>query len=101
MADLVSAVQKSKYADDTLIIITYDEFGGRFDHVAPPMIDQWGPGARVPAIFIGPMVKKGYIDHTQYETTSILGLIEERFELKPLSTRDAQANPLTNIFVRK
>ena len=101
VADLVSAVQKSKYADDTLIIITYDEFGGRFDHVAPPMIDQWGPGARVPAIFIGPMVKKGYIDHTQYETTSILGLIEERFELKPLSTRDAQANPLTNIFVRK
>jgi phospholipase C len=101
VADLVSAVHASEYAEDTLIIITYDEFGGRWDHVAPPVIDQWGPGARVPAIFIGPMVKKGYVDHTQYETTSILSLIEHRFELKPLSTRDAQANPLTNIFVRK
>jgi phospholipase C len=101
VADLVKAAQESKYAENTLIIITYDEFGGRFDHVAPPVIDQWGPGARVPAIFIGPMVKKGYVDHTQYETNSILSLIEQRFELKPLSTRDAQANPLTNIFLRK
>jgi phospholipase C len=72
-----------------------------FPNAAMVTPDQWGPGARVPAIFIGAMVKKGYIDHTQYETTSILSLIEQRFELKPLSTRDAQANPLTNIFMRK
>lgn len=101
VADLVNSVMQSKYADDTLIIITYDEFGGRWDHVAPPVIDQWGPGARVPTIFIGSMVKKGYVDHTQYETASILSLIERRFELKPLSTRDAHANPLINIFVTK
>ena len=101
VADLVNSVMQSKYADDTLIIITYDEFGGRWDHVAPPVIDQWGPGARVPAIFIGSMVKKAYVDHTQYETASILSLIERRFELKPLSSRDAHANPLTNIFITK
>jgi phospholipase C len=101
VADLVKTVQESRYADNTLIIITYDEFGGRWDHVAPPKIDQWGPGARVPAIFIGSMVKKGYVDHTQYETNSILSLLEQRFEMKPLTTRDAQANPLSNIFVRK
>jgi acid phosphatase len=101
VADLVKAVQQSEYAEDTLIIITYDEFGGRWDHVAPPVIDQCGPGARVPSIFIGAMVKKGYVDHTQYETDSILSLIEHRFQLKPLSTRDAHANPLTNIFARE
>jgi phospholipase C len=87
--------------EDTLIIITYDEFGGRWDHVAAPVMDQWGPGARVPAIFIGPMVKKGYVDHTPYEANSILSLIEHRFQLKSLSTRDANANPLTNIFARE
>jgi phospholipase C len=98
VADIVKAIQQSKYWHNTLIIVTYDEFGGRWDHVAPPRIDQWGPGARVPGIFIGLMVKRGFVDHTQYETTSILRLIEKRFDLKPLSTRDAQANPFTNIF---
>jgi phospholipase C len=98
VADIVNAILGSKYADDTLIVVTYDEFGGRWDHVPPPVIDQWGPGARVPGIFIGSMVKKGYIDHTRYETTSILAFLEERFEMKPLSTRDAQADPFTNVF---
>ena len=88
-ADLVSAIQNSAYWNDTAIIITYDEHGGRWDHVAPPAVDKWGPGSRVPAIIISPFAKKGFVDHTQNETTSILKLIEERWNLKPLGTRDA------------
>ena len=95
---LVEAVQGSKYWQDTAIIITYDENGGRWDHVAPPVIDRWGPGTRVPTIIISPYAKKGFIDHTLYDTTSILKFIESRWGLKPLGTRDANANNLTNAF---
>jgi phospholipase C len=95
---LVKLIQKSKYWDDCVIIITYDENGGRWDHVAPPIIDRWGPGTRVPAIIISPFAKKGFVDHTPYETVSILKLIETRFGLKPLTKRDAQASGLMNAF---
>ena len=54
----------------------------------------WGDGSRVPAIFIGPHVKRGYVDHTQYDTLSILKTIEERFGLAPLNTLDAKAASL-------
>jgi len=98
VADLVQAVQKSPYWADTAIIVTYDENGGFWDHVAPPKGDQWGPGTRVPAIIISPYAKKGFIDHMQYDTTSILAFIEARWGLAPLGTRDAAANGLTNAF---
>ena len=52
-----------------------DENGGRWDHVAPPKIDIWGPGTRVPTILVSPFVKTGFVDHTQYETVSILAFI--------------------------
>jgi phospholipase C len=96
VADLVKAVQESPYWSDTLIILTYDENGGRWDHVAPPRGDRWGPGTRVPAIIVSPFAKKGYVDHTQYDTTSILKFIEKRWDLEPLGTRDAAANDLIN-----
>ena len=80
------------------IIITYDENGGFWDHVAPPEVDRWGPGTRVPAIIISPFAKKGFVDHTQYDTTSILKLIETRWGLAPLGTRDRDAGDLTNAF---
>jgi phospholipase C len=98
VADLVKAVQNSQYWPDTAIIITYDENGGRWDHVAPPVVDQWGPGMRVPAIIVSPYAKKGFVDHTQYDTTSILKLIETRWNLTSLGTRDAAANDLGNAF---
>ncbi|MDQ6695423.1 MAG: hypothetical protein M3014_13570, partial [Chloroflexota bacterium] len=98
VADLVQAVQSSPYWADTAIIITYDENGGRWDHVAPPAVDRWGMGTRVPAIIISPFAKKGYVDHTRYDTTSILKLIENRWGLAPLSSRDAAANDLSNAF---
>jgi phospholipase C len=98
VADIVAAVKSSPYWDHSLIIVTYDENGGRWDHVAPPTIDRWGPGTRVPAIVIGPLVKRRLVDHTQYETVSILSMIERRFGLPALSTRDANADPLTGVF---
>ncbi len=98
VADLVQEVQNSPAWADTAIIITYDEHGGFWDHVAPPKGDRWGPGSRVPAIIISPYAKKGFVDHTQYDTTSILKFIENRWELAPLGTRDAAANDLSNAF---
>jgi phospholipase C len=95
VASLVAAVQQSQYWKDSVIIITYDEFGGHWDHVSPPpTVDGWGPGSRTPAIIISPYSRMGYVDHTQYETVSILKFIEDRFGLSPLSSRDASATTL-------
>lgn len=97
-AALVEAVRNSPYWEKSVIIITFDEHGGRWDHVAPPVVDRWGPGSRVPAIIISPFAKKGFVDHTQYETASILKFIEKRWRLAPLTRRDAAAADLTNAF---
>jgi len=79
-----------------VIIVTYGSNGGIWDHVAPPVIDRWGPGTRVPAIIISRFAKRHFVDHTVYDTTSILKLIETRWQLAPLSERDAKAADLTN-----
>lgn len=97
-ADLIERIQKSSAWKDCAIILTYDENGGRWDHVTPPEVDQFGPGTRVPAVIISPFAKKGYVDSTCYETVSILKFIEQRWGLPSLSTRDAQANNLLNAF---
>ena len=96
--EVVDAIRNSKIWSSTAIIITYDEYGGFWDHVAPPEGDRWGPGTRIPAIIVSPFAKKAYIDHTSYDTTSILKLIETRFNLKPLGDRDAHANGLQGAF---
>jgi phospholipase C len=98
VATLVKAVQDSAVWQSSAIIITYDEGGGRWDHVPPPGGDRWGPGVRVPAIIISPYAKRGFVDHTPYETVSILKLIETRWNLAPLGSRDAAANNLLNAF---
>jgi phospholipase C len=95
---LINAVLNGPDGKDALIILTYDENGGFWDHVAPPSIDRWGPGCRIPAIIISPFARKHYVDHTQYETVSILAFIEKRWDLKPLTDRDKHANPLTGVF---
>ncbi|GIW11843.1 MAG: acid phosphatase [Dehalococcoidia bacterium] len=59
VVELVRAIQSSSIWPDTVIIITYDENGGRWDHVAPPVIDRWGPGTRVPAILVSPFARRG------------------------------------------
>jgi phospholipase C len=96
--ELINAVLNGPNGKDAVIILTYDENGGFWDHVAPPMIDKWGPGTRIPALVISPFAKKNYVDHTSYETVSILAFIEKRWGLKPLNSRDQHADPLSHAF---
>ena len=81
-----------------VILVTYDEFGGQFDHVAPPKGDLLGPGTRIPALVISPFAKKGYVDHTMYDTASALRLIARRWSLPTLpglAARDAAVTAST------
>lgn len=95
LRQIVESVQANqKVWRKSIIVVTYDENGGLWDHVAPPKGDRWGPGTRIPAIIISPYAKRGYVDHTPYDTTSILRMIEHRYGLKPLTNRDEKANNL-------
>jgi acid phosphatase len=85
IADLIAHLEKSSQWKHMVVIITYDENGGFWDHIAPPKGDRWGPGSRIPTIIVSPFAKKGYVDHTQYDTTSILRLITGRFGLAELA----------------
>jgi acid phosphatase len=84
IADVVSHLEKSPQWKNMVVVVTYDENGGFWDHVAPPKGDRWGPGTRIPAIVISPFAKRGFVDHTEYDTTSILRLITRRFGLPVL-----------------
>jgi len=98
LAGLVARLQASPQWPHMAIIITYDENGGFWDHVAPPKGDRWGPGTRVPTIVISPYARKGFVDSTPYDTTSILKFITRRFKLTPLPGVRAGAGDLTNAF---
>ena len=98
IGEVVDLIRHSAAWKDTAIIITMDENGGTWDHVAPPKIDRWGPGVRVPTVLISPYARRGYIDHTVYDTTAILKTIEVRFGLAALGTRDAASADLRAAF---
>jgi acid phosphatase len=84
IAGLVAKLRESPQWSRMVIVITYDEFGGAWDQVAPPHGDLLGPGARIPAIVISPLAKRGTVDHTPYDTASVLRLIIRRFGLDNL-----------------
>jgi acid phosphatase len=101
LVDLIRAVEEGPNADDTLIIVTYDEFGGQWDHVPPPPFggtksahDQWGPGTRVPAILISKAFRHSAVDHTARDTTSIMKTLETRYGLEPIGDRDKKVKDL-------
>ncbi|WP_287185010.1 acid phosphatase [Paraburkholderia sp.] len=94
IADVISHLQKSPQWKNMVVIVTYDENGGFWDHVAPPKGDRWGPGTRIPAIIVSPFAKQGFVDHTQYDTTSILRFITHRFSLPALPGITARDNAL-------
>ena len=93
--DLVQAIKQSPAWKHTLVIVTYDENGGFWDHVAPPKGDRWGPGSRIPTLLISPLVKQHHVDHHYYDTTSILKLITKRFKLEPLPGVREKAGDMT------
>jgi len=95
---LVNKVMESQYWMSTAIVITWDDYGGFYDHVPPPQIDAYGEGFRVPTLVISPWAKHGFIDHTQYEFASMLRLAEDNFNLPSLGTRDLTANNMMNSF---
>ncbi|MBV9666869.1 MAG: hypothetical protein JO327_01930, partial [Nitrososphaeraceae archaeon] len=95
---VINAIMKSQYWDSTAIILTWDDYGGFYDHVPPPQIDKYGLGFRMPTVIISPYVKPGYIDHTQYQFESILKFIEWRFGISALTGRDMRANNILNAF---
>ncbi|WP_066408524.1 acid phosphatase [Bordetella ansorpii] len=84
IANIISHLEKSPQWGHMLVVVTYDENGGIWDHVAPPKGDRFGPGSRIPALVIGPNVKKGFVDHTYNDTTSILRFITRRWSLPVL-----------------
>ena len=98
IGEVVDLIRQSPAWNDTAIIITMDENGGTWDHVAPPKIDRWGPGVRVPTVLISPYARRGFIDHTIYDTTAILKTIEVRFGLPALGSRDAASADLRAAF---
>ena len=84
ISHIVHCLQQSPQWKNMVVVVTVDENGGWWDHVAPPKGDRWGPGTRVPALVISPFAKRGFVDHTQYDTGSIQRLINRVFDLKPL-----------------
>jgi phospholipase C len=96
--DLIERVKASPLWERSAVVVTYDDFGGWYDHVAPPRIDRWGPGGRVPAIVVSPWARRGHIDSTPYDHTSVMAFIEWRFGLLPVATRDAFAYNLLPAF---
>jgi phospholipase C len=93
-----NAVMKGPDWESTAIFLTWDDFGGFYDHVPPPDVDYLGLGPRVPLLIISPYARSGYVSHTVYEFSSFLRLVEMRFGLDPLTERDAAASPMLDSF---
>ncbi len=91
VTSLVNAIGKSKFWDSTVIFVQWDDWGGLYDHVAPPFKDYDGLGFRVPLIVLSPYAKKDFVAHKQFETASILRYAEDLFGLEHLSAADARA----------
>jgi acid phosphatase len=101
LVDLVKAIVEGPNGKDTLIVITYDEFGGQWDHLPPPphdrhgrdakAADQWGPGTRVPGLLISARFDQSGVAHEDYDTTSIIKTLERRFDLDPLVERPVRS----------
>ena len=94
----INAVMQGADWQTTAIFLTWDDFGGFYDHVPPPTIDGFGLGPRVPLLIISPYARSGFISHTQYEFSSFLKIVEERFGLQMLNARDKAANDMTDSF---
>jgi len=90
----LNAVMQGPGWNSTVVFLTWDDFGGFYDHVPPPVLDTYGLGIRVPLIIVSPFLQAGTISHTQYEFSSFLKFAEERFDLPSLGQRDVIANDM-------
>jgi phospholipase C len=94
----INAIMRGPDWNSTAIFVTWDDFGGFYDHVPPPTVSNFGFGPRVPLLIISPYAKKGYISHTVYEFSSVLKFVETRFNLPTLTPWDTQASDMTDAF---
>ncbi len=95
---MIYSLMQSSAWHNSAFFITYDDWGGWYDHVPPPQVDDRGYGFRVPAMLVSPYARMGYIDHTLLDHTSILKFVEENWNIPPLAVRDAKANNFTSAF---
>ncbi len=95
---LINALGKSPLWQSSAILLTWDDFGGFYDHLPPPQVDAIGLGPRVPTLVISPFAKPGFICKTQFEHSSLVKFLEVNFELGSLGQRDVQANDMTDCF---
>ena len=102
IAALLERLKNSPQWGSTAVIVSYDENGGYWDHVPPPAGpgwgERWGPGTRIPTLIVSPYARRGYIDHTSYDTTSIPKFITRRFALEPLPGVRANTGDLSGAF---
>lgn len=98
VGQVVTGLKESTSWSSSAFMLSYDDWGGWYDHVAPPRVDPYGLGFRVPALLVSPYAKRGDIDHTQLDHTSILKFIENNWGVAPLASRDARANNLLSAF---
>lgn len=98
VASVVDAIGESAFWDSTAIFVTWDDWGGWYDHVAPHIYNSYELGFRVPLIVISPYAKRAYVSHTQHEFGSILKFTEKIFDLPSLGTTDARADDLFDCF---
>ncbi len=98
VASVVNAIGKSRYWSDTAIFVTWDDWGGWYDHVPPPQYNSYELGFRVPLIVISPYAKSHYVSHVQHEFGSILKFAEQTFGLGSLNTTDVRADNLADCF---
>ena len=95
---MLNSLMRGPDWSSTAVFLTWDDFGGFYDHVPPQQIDGYGLGFRVPLLVISPYAKKGYIDHTQYEFSSMLRFAEDELGLPTLTNRDKAANDMMGAF---
>jgi phospholipase C len=98
VASIVNAIGQSKFWNSTAIFVTWDDWGGWYDHVLPPKIDEMGPGFRVPLLIISPWARHGYVSHRFHEASGFIKFIEYDFDLGTLGARDAGADYFTDCF---
>ena len=98
VASIVNAIGQGPQWRHTAILITWDDWGGWYDHVAPEELDVYGLGCRVPFIVVSPYAKQGYVSHVHYEFGSVLRLIESAFDLAPVGASDKRAADLGDVF---
>jgi phospholipase C len=95
---LITELMRSRFWTSSALMLTYDSWGGWYDHVPPPRVDRWGYGFRVPALLVSAWARRGWIDHTTLDSASILRFIETNWRLPSLTARDRRAHGLMQAF---